>query len=138
MVNRACGSGGKHRLYPGPQLTGTERLCDVLVGPAAERFLDIRFVGAAREHHGPGGAEGPDAPQDFETVDVRKADVDSHNAGKPAPHQVHPLESAGSGVDGKSRLFQDCAQKIAHIGVVLYDDCHSQSGHGQTPRLAGA
>jgi len=103
-----------------------------------ERFLDVRFVGAAREHYGPGGAERPDAPQDFETVDVRKPDVDSHHTGKPAPHEVHPLESAGRGVDGKSRLFQDCTQKIAHIGVVLNDDCHSQSGHGQTPRLAGA
>jgi hypothetical protein len=90
LARRSVGAGGlraaraaQHRLDPGHQLTGAERLGQVVV--RADRQPDelVHFLGPGGQHDDVGVGERAQRPADLHAVDARQHQVQDHHVGRP-------------------------------------------------------
>jgi hypothetical protein len=68
-----------HRLDASAQLSGAEGLGDVVVGAGLQAQQRVDLIGARREHHDVGVAEGPDALRRLVSVHSRHRHVESRH-----------------------------------------------------------
>ncbi|KIM15398.1 hypothetical protein QV65_23655 [Rhodococcus erythropolis] len=71
-------SAPKQCLNTGDEDTHAERLAQIIVGPDAETYQHVGFIGTSGQHQHGHGAHGLDAAADFEAVESRHHHVEHH------------------------------------------------------------
>lgn len=131
MGARPAGAGVRppaYRVDAGHQLGHPERLHDVVVGARPQPLHDVALL-AARGHHDQGRvADGPQPPQQFEPVEVGKAQVQQDELG--LVHVPQGVQGPAHPAHRVPALGESSAEGPGHPVVVLDE----KRVHGQFPR----
>ena len=111
------------RFHPREQLFQGERLCDVIVGAHLERLhLEIDRVLRREDQDGHAVAPVAQGPQDVETGERRKAQVEHQNVVLSTRRQAQPLGAVPHEIGMKAGLGQASLYVLSDRLVVLDDE----------------
>ncbi len=113
--------------YPSHQMGTGDRLRHVVVGAVLERAHDRRVVLAGGEDEHWDVAHRPDHLQEFEAVEVGKAEVDEHAVRLLGYEVTQPLHRGALGVGLVAGLGEVATQQSADA-LVVFD--HEEPCHG--------
>ena len=121
-ISRLCPA--QHGVDPRRQLTGRERLDDIVIGAHFEAGDPVHFVASASEKDDRNVTDAPQLLQQVPTILVTEHDVDQHQVG------VRRSQRFGRGRDRLDLVSVGCeeaGEQPAHFGVI-FDDQDPRTG----------
>ena len=131
LVNLAAGP-AQHGPQPGLQLPHRKGLHDIVICAGVEGADDLVVLVAGRDDDNRDGADSTQHPQQIETIDVGKAQIQQDHVGPAVHDQGQTLASTAGGVHHIAALAQRTRQGSPDAGVVF--DNHHRGHYLEHPR----